>query len=562
MYGVLLIDDEMTVRDSSRRIVPWEQHGFTVVGEASNGLEALEMLEEVRPDVIITDIRMPYMDGMTFIREVRRLYPDIVLIILSGYDEFTYAQTAIRYNVSEYVIKPVTTKDMEALLDRVRARLDEERDKALDIEHLTSVFEQALPMLREKFLVSLLSPPHAGDRRELVRRAWDYRLDLNQDLFLVALFEPEDLPGPEGFDTAHLTPLAMRRVAEDAFAEEGEERRPIVFLNENQVILLFRARKFAGSQGLIELFVKHVLRSCRQLTSWMARYLDRPSPVAVGSPVKDIQHIFRSYTDALTALNYSATLPDQAILYIGDLEHGGAASEAARTTPRRLDPRLRSELSTAIKTGADDQIVALVDKLAAASVMDGSPDAGAVGSFLVEMLSLFVELASSYGWNLYDIMSTGSSQKRDPLAEMMTASSFGKADKWCTQVAVKLHNHILGMRRNSQIHFIEDARRHIFEHHSDPSFGLEPVCDLIGVSTSYFSSIFRKETGDTFIRYLTLVRIDHAKGLLRSTELKSYEIAEAVGFSEPNYFSFCFKRLTGISPSQYRHQARQEVGHA
>ena len=561
MYGVLLIDDEVNIRDSSRRIVPWEQHGFSVVGEAGNGLEALEMLEEVRPDVIITDIRMPYLDGIAFIREVRRLYPDIVLIILSGYDEFTYAQTAIRYNVSEYVIKPVTTQDMEALLERVRTQLDEERDKALDVKRLTNLFEQALPMLREKFLVSLLSPLRSGDRRELVQRAKDYGLDLDHDLYIVALFEPEDFPGPEGIDTAHLTPLAMHGVAEDAFAIAAEGERPIVFLNENQVILLFRSRNMSGSQGFIDLFVKHVLRSCRQLTSWMARYLARPSPIAVGSPEKDIRDISRSYMEALIALNYSATLPDQALLYIGDLKHG-ETSDATRITPRRLDPSLRSELATAIKTGVEEQITALVDKLAAASVMDGSPDAGAVGSFLVEMLSFFAELASSYGWNLYDIMATGTPEERDPLGEMLAASSFGKADKWCAQVAVKLHGHIAGMRRNSQNRFIENARGHIFERHADPAFGLEQVCDLIGVSTSYFSSIFRKETGETFIRYLTLVRIDHAKELLRNTELKSYEIAGEVGFSEPNYFSFSFKRLTGVSPSQYRQQVRQAATHA
>ncbi len=115
-YTILLVDDESAVREGIRNRTPWERYNFKVVGEAGNGIEALEMIEELHPDVVITDIKMPYLDGMELIKEIRRSHPPVTIIIISGYDEFTYAQQAIRYDVSEYVLKPVTVEDICNLL--------------------------------------------------------------------------------------------------------------------------------------------------------------------------------------------------------------------------------------------------------------------------------------------------------------------------------------------------------------------------------------------------------------------------------------------------------------
>ena len=139
MYTILLVDDEDEVRRSIKELTPWEEYGFSVIGEASNGMEALDALEETMPDVIITDIKMPYLDGISFIEEVRRNRSTSVdVIILSGYDEFTFAQTAMRLNVSEYVLKPVSVDSMREVLRRTKGRLDEDRAKVSDSRKLES----------------------------------------------------------------------------------------------------------------------------------------------------------------------------------------------------------------------------------------------------------------------------------------------------------------------------------------------------------------------------------------------------------------------------------------
>ena len=159
MYTILLVEDEEAVRQSIRDLTPWEEYGFSVMGEASNGMEALEIISETMPDVIITDIRMPYMDGIQFIKEVRDKYSQSVLVIfLSGYDEFTFAQTALSLNAAEYVLKPVSVDSMRALLGRIREKLDEDVARVSDRTKLEAFYHDAFDIYKEKFLVSLITP--------------------------------------------------------------------------------------------------------------------------------------------------------------------------------------------------------------------------------------------------------------------------------------------------------------------------------------------------------------------------------------------------------------------
>lgn len=215
-YTILLVDDESAVREGIRNRTPWERYNFKVVGEAGNGIEALEMIEELHPDVVITDIRMPYLDGMELIKEIRRSHPPISIIIISGYDEFTYAQQAIRYDVSEYVLKPVTSEDICNLLERTAKRLDEDIIRIQDQNRLKSAYAQALPLIKEKFLVSLLTPVHQSPKANLIAKAKDYGFNLEGDEFIVATFETDHDEQDDPLEA-----MALLEVAAEVFQKEG-----------------------------------------------------------------------------------------------------------------------------------------------------------------------------------------------------------------------------------------------------------------------------------------------------------------------------------------------------
>ena len=211
MYTILLVDDEDEVRRSIRDLTPWSEYGFGVIGEASNGMEALDFVEETMPDVIITDIRMPYLDGIGFIEEVRRSRSSSVeVIILSGYDEFTFAQTAMRLDVAEYVLKPVSVASMRDVLKRSRARLDEDRAKVSDKEKLDAFYREAIEVYKEKFLVSLIAPTRRQDAAAIAARAEEYGVPLEGRMFAVSVIDAPSQP---------LSTVAVEEIIDEAEAE-------------------------------------------------------------------------------------------------------------------------------------------------------------------------------------------------------------------------------------------------------------------------------------------------------------------------------------------------------
>ena len=157
LYRIILVDDEEEVRKSIIRKIDWQSVGFTVVGDAENGEDALEKIENLEPDVVLTDIRMPYMDGLTLAEKIRQKYPSMKIVIFSGYDDFEYAKRAIKLNVTEYILKPVNVEELTAILKKIQASLDEEIEQKRDVSLLRENYKRSLPILREQFLKDLVS---------------------------------------------------------------------------------------------------------------------------------------------------------------------------------------------------------------------------------------------------------------------------------------------------------------------------------------------------------------------------------------------------------------------
>ena len=536
-YTILLVDDESAVREGIRNRTPWERYNFTVVGEAENGIEALEMIEELHPDVVITDIKMPYLDGMELIKEIRKSHPPVTIIIISGYDEFTYAQQAIRYDVSEYVLKPVTGEDICNLLERTAKRLDEDIIRMQDQSRLQDVYNQALPLIREKFLVSLLTPVHQIPNTSLIAKAKDYGFNLEGDEFIVATFETDHDKQDDPLEA-----MAILEVALEVLQKEGND---IVFQFENQIVIIFTASSH-GEVQYDSLFRKQTFRKVEQLQAYLEKYFPFSIVIGVGNLVHVPSAIAQSYRQALEALNYSSFYPEQNILIISDLEKPDMQEDKAHLQ------ELLSNVIISVKLGTEEQVVQSMHNLfgekAASLPFEG------LQALLLELSSSLNTLAENYDYNLFQLGSDEDS--RSFFAELGSLNTLGKSRRWLTKVALAIRTAISGQRENSHIQFVQDAKSLIAKHFTEAGFGLDQVCEMIGVSPSYFSSTFKREMGISFVQYLTTIRMDRAKELLVKSEGKTYEIAQAIGFTEPNYFSFCFKRHEGVSPSQYRQANR------
>ncbi len=518
MYRILLVDDEDAVRSSIKNLTPWESCGFEVMAEASNGLEALEILYEDMPDVIITDIQMPYMDGIQFITKVREELSDTVSVIfLSGYDEFTYAQTAIKLNAAEYVLKPVSKKAMEDILLRARERLDKDLAIVSDISRLEAYYKDAFELYKEKFLISLVSPVRVQDEGFLEDKAKEYRIPLEGSMFAAAAV---DLPGDS------LSYEALREIM-----EESDER--LSFFYENQLVLIFTS---SMGKEFRSLFINQINRSLQFLQDRITHYFSKHFNMGIGEVVYSIRKLQESFRSAVEALNYSALYPEQHIISISDVE----------SMKKPLDKNAlwedRSDLVMAIKFGKQSDVE---DKVG--SFFYSLTDTADIQSTMLVFLSTISEICLAYGRSIASLM-----EGEDLFLALSKANTVSRAKELALRLALSARVMATGERENSHIQFVEKAKEIIKDRYADPLIGLEQVAGEISVSPAYFSTTFKKETGLSFVQYLTNVRLERAKDLLRNTDDKTYEIAEKIGFSEPNYFSFTFKKHIGMSPSQYR----------
>ena len=226
MYSIILVDDESRVRDSMKDQIPWEDYGFSIIGEAENGLEALDIIEEKSPDVVITDIKMPYLDGLELIKRIRKSMPTTTIIILSGHDEFSYAQSAIKLNVTEYVLKPVSKKDMIELLSKLKQTLDNEIALRTDKQRLAQLYNNLIPAMIER----IINEVYFGNFNDVVDQAKEYNLPLDANYFITCIIEPEIT------NDIKLNLLTIKDILNNFFDTSSNI---IQSINKNKMILTF-----------------------------------------------------------------------------------------------------------------------------------------------------------------------------------------------------------------------------------------------------------------------------------------------------------------------------------
>lgn len=531
LYRIMLVDDEEEVRKAMIRKMDWEQLGFTVAGDAENGEDALEKLELLEPDVVMTDIRMPYMDGLTLVARIREKYPFIKILIFSGYDDFEYAKQAIKYRVTEYILKPVNGEELAEILKRVRISLDEEIKQRRNISMLQESYENSLPMLREVFLNDLVS--RGADLSGVAPKLKEYGVDiLDARKWLAAVIHVEQVEQAEEqelYRHQELIPISVRKLVEDHLKTYG---RFTVFNSAEGITLIAAVDENNSESGLITLLED----TCKE----SRRMLGVSITVGVGYSCDTLQEIRRSYQTAVDALGYRAIVGCGRTIYINDMEpvnrgklQFGAGEEA--------------ELTAVIKFGTKDQIGETLRELAV-RMDDAKVHDNQYQVYMLTIVNCLIRLMQQY-----DLKMSGMFDSEDHYADIIKRicrrESFAEE---MIPIACRMNEALNQARDNTTRKVIVEAKEYIQENYADPELSVDVLCRHLHMSPAYFSTVFKKETGQTYVNYLTEVRLQKAEELLEQTDDKTYEIAQKVGYQEQNYFSYVFKKKYGISPTKYR----------
>ena len=524
LYRVLLVDDEEDIREGISRKMDWLGLGFSLVGEAANGQDALELAESLRPDVILTDIKMPFMDGLELCRILTDRLPAARFVVFSGFDAFEYAKQAIQMNVVEYILKPINAPELMDVLNKLKDQLDRERAERRNVELLRSRYMENLPILRELFYANLLDGHiEPGTERE---RAARLDIDLQGEEWAVGLA----YIGSDRRDA--LSTLSIQNLLEETLTAD---RCKLSLYNDWVAVIVSLTESFT---------IYDLIRVLDRVCTLAASYLGLTLTVGVGAPCKELSGMARSAAEARTALEYRSMVGRGQVIYIGDLEPDGGQV----LTFEEADERT---LTAAVRLGSEQEVRDAAAALAG-KIREANPSAGQYNLFLMELVTHLMKMTRRSGVGVEEVFGTGFSL---PIQDS-ALPSLEELEDWCAERYLRLRTLIRRRQTDSAGQTVEAAKEYIRQHYAESDLSVEKLCAYLHLSSTYFSTLFKRETGTSFTAYVTTVRMEAAAEAIRGTEEKTYLIAQRCGYEDPNYFSYVFKRHFGVTPTKYRSEGK------
>jgi two-component system response regulator YesN len=526
LYKVFLVEDEIVAREGIRDNVDWKSAGFEFCGEAPDGEVALPLIQTAQPDVLITDIKMPFMDGLQLCKIVRERMPQVKVIILSGHDEFNYAQEAVKLGVSEYLLKPLGAQDLHNVLQKVASQLEQERKEKERLQKLKEQIEENRAILREKFLLKLVMG--AVSSPEAVEKSQQLDMDIIAKCYLVIVIKVELYDCTEGFDYyeyQQVQQIVSRLVGNnpDVFLLKKDMEELVLIIKGHYVEYLEEEGYF-----LLELITQEVKSKTKcSLT------------VGVGNPKRRIGDIYQSFVEALA--NAQNVIEGNGQI--------GPNREVDKTELLKLD---KSVIENYLRYGTKDEFNVFFD----AYIQPFSDTA--LRSYIIKNY-IFVDVVLTTAKFVKEL--SGSLDQVVPEINhvetlLMNVKTIAQIREQAQKILVSALEFRDSQANNQYTEMIRQAKAYIDAHYSDPNISLSEIAAYVNLSPSHFSSVFSHETGETFKEYLTGIRIKKAKELLRTTALKTFEISYQIGYNDPHYFSHVFKKNTNVSPKNFRLQVQ------
>ncbi len=524
-YKVMLVDDEEDVARAILRKMDWEAMGFEVPRYAHNGLEALELSEEQRPEIVMTDIQMPYMDGMELSRNLKKLYPNIRIIFFSGYDEFEYAKEAIRLEAEEYILKPIDADELRTVFTRVHEALDRDIDEKLNVAKLENYYMDSLPLLQEDFFASLVEGSVA--EHKIGKFPDDYRIDLHGPYYLTAIVHISAGSIPDGMNPV-LISVSVHKLLEERLNEKWSCKF-FSYLGSTVIIAQLSDRKEASA------FTDECDRMCR-----LAESICKASvTIGIGGLVDSLKDMDVSYKGARDAVSYRVLYGHTKAINISEVAPL-QNEEAVMESDSLVDVFKKMKMSDP----------ASVDEAARKYIEKNTSQQVSIQNYRFFVMDLVSEIYKFLLNNQLDVNSIFDMDS-DVYSKVQLMDVRELSD-WFSSVCLKMRELIEDKRSDNTRSFVTKAKDYVADHYADQDLSIDFICSYLGVSSAYFSTVFKKETGKTFVSYLTDFRMEKAEKMLVETDEKTYIIAQEVGYSDPNYFSYVFKKQFGVSPSKYK----------
>lgn len=532
MLKVLIADDEYKICQLIEKLIDWKSLDMEVAGTASNGIEALEKIRELSADIAITDIRMPGCDGLELIRKAKEVRPKIEFVIISGYRHFEYAQTAIRYGVSDYLLKPIRKEELTETLAAIRQRLREESEQLTRQERVIMTMKSDEERLRSNFLSGLIyrDSKVMAELKDLELVNNRYHFSFREGLFSVCIIKCDGRSLEEKKNLDFVTEReqsAIRDILTDAV-------RDFEILPQDS--FLFILLNYGEEQK------KDIRRLCREILEHVAAHGavldDIRVTVAVGETVDSLEAIQKSYRNARNLIE------ERLVSGTGRVLEGQTGSQKD-FTGTELFSEFNRQMNAALESLSTDRVRNTILSLKEGLLSAGHFSGHEVLQMSREVCNLYLFFMKGHGIQVEDGFMERFHEGTDECAGM------DELFDYMTRTICQSYNRSVAMKRQEDNRPVRQTRQYIREHYAEV-VTLEGVSSVVGLAPTYLSAVFKKETGQTFLEFLSDTRMNAAKQLLKETNDPVAVVCEKVGYSDVRYFTKSFTRFAGLKPNEYR----------
>jgi two-component system response regulator YesN len=524
-YKLILVDDEDDVRGRILSKIK-EESGFTVVGKAGNGFDAIDLIEKHKPHVVLTDIKMPFINGIELARIIRRDYPTTKVAFISGYDEFDYAREAIELNVVSYLMKPVTSEDIDAFLTKLRSILDKEFEFLSNSNIIHQRYQDSIPMLINSYLSTYRYKNTLSS--EDISHLEQYNLRLEDSQYVVAII---------GFDNDQIlksteeTKIFISNLTKKVFKKYDSIHQ---FLVPKGVVVLLKEPSINRSRLIdIELY---------EIVQYAEEFRKTTLEIGVSSVFASFDQYPLAYRQAEQSLRHSKYFNLGQIIYYDDIEE-------KETKFVLIDETKLSEFEYLLKFGKKPEIKEQID-LILNLAFDQHHDVIIDPQLLIiKIANALINYASSINVNISEV-------HQGNLVDSLTAfHDMDDLKDFIYELIINLRENNVKTQVDKTEQIIDAFYQYIQQNYQDPNVSLDTVTDHLNISVSYLSMLLKKMKGVSFHKELIRYRMEKAMELLKFTKEKIIIIARMVGYNEVYYFSHSFKKFTGMSPMEFRKHA-------
>ena len=531
MLKVFLVEDEFVVREGIKNNIDWKSHGYEFCGEASDGELAFPMIQKLKPDIVITDIRMPFMDGLVLSKLIKKELPWIEIIILSGYSEFEYAKEGIKIGIAQYLLKPINGEDLIKEVDSLAVKIEEKhKEREIKEKYMREMKENFLKERKDLFQYLVTGSKSPAELLEISGRL---DIDLSAIWYSIVLLKVQ----------------SMKHARDEYSNSIIEIEQKIEMLDSKKDLLIFDRNlegkaflfKADSKEDMIDFQEKYLYQIKEILDDYEnIRYFG-----GIGEPVNRLRELPFSFESASHAFAHRYLVKDSLILNYKEIKQGIYQEEIkfdiGSMDIKQID---RSKIREFLKFGDKEETIYFVEEF--------FKDLGN-NAMKSNMLRQYIIMDSYF---CIAEFVEGLSFTKEEIDPPDSNSGVLQSEENAMDYLIRIVHKALELREKAASNrygdVVDEVIRYIEDNYADEELSLNVLASHINFSPNHLSMVFSQQAGQTFTRYLTNYRMNKAKELLRCTSKRSSVISMEVGYKDPHYFSYLFKKTQGMTPTQYR----------